>query len=605
METKDMAAVIEIDITSILRDIEAGKYRDCYLIYNRKSTDDTQNQKNTLPYQRQLNMGYVRLNKLPLAKITIPGFCKDGIIDEAHSAFKEEDEFILLPDGSVQYRILRVKFGRLVELLKSKKIKGVVILCWDRGSRNEHDDMLIKKLMKLGCDIRFVEANYEKTSSGELHMDIDGMFAAHYSRVISEKVKKAHVKLRAERRCLYLSPIGYMDHGSDNKPLDPVRAPLVRQMFELYGTGKYGFRSLVTWADENGLTKKPSRRKRTSEEILNNVEPESIEKTVRPLDIHDIEHILRNRFYLGEVRLGKDTEKKIVWGKSIAHQALIDTKTFNEVQRLMKTRQQSVYYVEKEFYTYRKLLRCSCGRSITPYKTKGNTYYRSQCADGCDNPDINLSDDDVETGIQDLLDQIHYTEEEKASIEAEASMKLYKISESRDRKLDSLHSRQKKIVADLDYITQNRIMLLRTGAMTAELIVEDEKRLSTQLDNVHIEIAAYGESAPAMLRYVMQFSELVKDASKYYRFALDNEKREMAMEIFSELVFRDRKLIKYTAKDGFGALLGRSASSGAGRETRTLKGLPPHDFESCAYTIPPFRQWGKHTFFALFSEEEG
>lgn len=32
------------------------------------------------------------------------------------------------------------------------------------------------------------------------------------------------------------------------------------------------------------------------------------------------------------------------------------------------------------------------------------------------------------------------------------------------------------------------------------------------------------------------------------------------------------------------------ASLSAGRETRTLKGLPPHDFESCAYTIPPFRQ---------------
>ena len=88
------------------------------------------------------------------------------------------------------------------------------------------------------------------------------------------------------------------------------------------------------------------------------------------------------------------------------------------------------------------------------------------------------------------MDQIHYSESEKISIEAQASKKLYKISETRDRKLESLHSRQRKIVADLDYVIQNRIMLLRTGAMTPELIKDDEKRLSVQLDNTHIEIAA-------------------------------------------------------------------------------------------------------------------
>ncbi len=543
-------------------DILPHKDAENYLIYNRKSTDDTQNQKNSLSYQRQRNMDYVRLHKLSLAKLTLSGFCKDGIIDEAHSGYKEEGEFVLNSDGSAQYRILRPKFAQLVEMLKTRKIRGVIVLCWDRISRNEHDDMLIKKLLKLGCDIRFVDTTYEKTSSGELHMDIDGMFAAHYSRVISEKVKNAHIKLRAERRCLYLSPIGYLDQGSDNKPLDPIRAPLVKRLFEMYGTGKYGFRSLVTWANENGLTKKPSRRKRTSEEILNNVEPASIPKTVRPIDIKDIEHILRNRFYLGEVNLGSG-----LYGKSIAHQALISNELFNTVQKLMRTRTQSVYYVEEKFYAYRKLLRCTCGRAFTPYRTKGFMYYRSQCIGGCDNPDPNLSEGNVESAIQSLLERMHFTDEEMAEIEQQASKRISKISENRDRKLESLHSHQRKIVADLDYLTKNRITLLRTGAMVPESIKGEEDRLTKELDNVHVEIAAYGESAPAMLKFVMRFSELVKDASLYYKYALDNEKREMAMEVFSELTFRDRQLVKYSAKDGFGALLARTVPSGAGGGT--------------------------------------
>src|SRR5712692_1016157 len=207
-------------------------FENRYLIYNRKSTDDAENQRNSLIYQRQRNIEYANFSTLPLAStLTIPGFCTDGVIDESHSAFKQNDEFIINPDGSIQYRILRPKFFQLTALLKENRVKGVIFLCWDRASRNEQDGLIIKKLIKLGCDIRFVEATYDKTSGGELHRDIDGVFAAYTSRNISEKVRNAQRKLRAERRCIYAAPIGYLDRGSDAKPLDPERAPLVRRIF--------------------------------------------------------------------------------------------------------------------------------------------------------------------------------------------------------------------------------------------------------------------------------------------------------------------------------------------------------------------------------------
>ena len=570
--------VTKHDIPTVLTfaDIELQFVND-YLIYNRKSTDDTQNQKNSLSYQRQRNIEYAHGRKLRIAKLTVPGFCKDGIVDEAHSAFKEEDEFVLLPDGSVQYRILRKKFARLVELLKTKKIKGVIILCWDRGSRNDHDDMLIKRLLKLGCDIRYVDTTYEKTSAGELHQDVDGMFSAHYSRVISEKVRNAHVKLRAERRCLYLSPIGYLDYGSDNKPLDPDRAPKVKQIFELYATEKWSYTGLVTWAHENGLTKKPSRRKRTKEEIADNFDPETLPKIARPIDRKDIEHILKNPFYTGRVKLENGR-----YDKSKAHQALIDDELFEKVQKMLKKRNQSVYYTEKPFFSCRGLLRCPCGRVFTPYKQKGIVYYRSRCLDTCDNPDPNLSDADIISEIQNVMDKIWFTDDDIARIEARASKELGNISRRRDLKLDSLQSRQRKVLADLDYIAQNRITLMRTAAMAPEDIAVEAERLNALLLNINAEISAYSESAPEMLKFIMRFSELVKDASLYYRFALDNEKREMIMTMFSELVFKERKLVKYTAKEGFGALMLAHGPSGAGGGTRTHTSLRTTDLKSVA-----------------------
>lgn len=186
--------------------------------------------------------------------LTITGFCKNGIINESHSAYKEEDEFKMAEDGSVQYRILRPKFRKLVELLNSGAIRGVIFLCWDRASRNDHDTLILKKLIKQGCDIRFVDAKYENNSAGKLHMSIDGVFANHYSSVISEKVHMAYKKLHLEGRCTYAAPIGYLNEGSLNKPFDPVRAPLIRRIFELYATGEWSFVQLAKWANEQGLT---------------------------------------------------------------------------------------------------------------------------------------------------------------------------------------------------------------------------------------------------------------------------------------------------------------------------------------------------------------
>ena len=119
-----------------------------YLIYNRKSTDDAENQKNSLAYQRMRNLDFAKHAGLSIASLTIPGFCEDGIIDERHSGYKEDAQFEIGAEGSVQYRVLRPKFLKLAAMLKEKHIKGAIFLCWDRASRNRQDDVLLQKLMK-------------------------------------------------------------------------------------------------------------------------------------------------------------------------------------------------------------------------------------------------------------------------------------------------------------------------------------------------------------------------------------------------------------------------------------------------------------------------
>ena len=43
---------LEKNEITINKEIQSGKYRDCYLLYNRKSTDEPDNQKNSITYQK-------------------------------------------------------------------------------------------------------------------------------------------------------------------------------------------------------------------------------------------------------------------------------------------------------------------------------------------------------------------------------------------------------------------------------------------------------------------------------------------------------------------------------------------------------------------------
>lgn len=144
---------------------------------------------------------------------------------------------------------------KILQLVSKGHFKGIVCLCWDRISRNKGDDTLIRKLMRKGVDIRFTYANTIKTSSGALHMDIDGMFSQHHSRVTSEKVTITIRNAREKGICTYRAPIGYLNNGTmENKPLDPFRAPIIQQMYEYYATGDWSLSDLARYASEQGFT---------------------------------------------------------------------------------------------------------------------------------------------------------------------------------------------------------------------------------------------------------------------------------------------------------------------------------------------------------------
>ena len=514
-----------------------------YLIYARKSTDDQEHQKNSIEYQVMHCRKFADDVGLRIADYSEEDFCDNGIVQESHTAFKTSG-LEISPDGSIQYNIDRPRFQRLVALLASGKFKGVICLCWDRLSRNPHDDAVAKYLHDRGVDIRFVLATYDNSSSGALHMAIDGVFASFYSRNVSEKVTLAIAKLRLEGKRLGKAPIGYLNRGSGNKPLDRERAPVVKKLFELYATGEWSIAQLAQWAKKQGLTSQGKLRKKIS--------PEG--EKANPVLPRTIELLLHNPFYAGFLR-HDGVEYPAV------HKALISRELFDQVQLVHRKRTTSVHYAEELPYCYRGLIRCSCGRSYSPYLQKSYVYYGARCRGVCGNPIRNLSEKKIDAAFQEILGRIHFTKEETTCLKDRAPHYFAEASQKRNDTGRIFEKQRNRLMRDLQYLEDNKIDLLRERAFTPADIAKEMGRLRVELKDIKSKATDLIEvDEQTKFETVMSFSELIISAKSALKNADRQKTRHLFTTLFTELVLDNGIVASYSAKPGIEKLLKRPSA---------------------------------------------
>lgn len=512
-------------------------YKNQYLIYTRKSTDDSDNQKNSHAYQRNEIIRFVKREKISIAPLTIEGFVKDGIISESHSGFKEDDDFEIGSDY-VKYKVPRPKFHKLIQMLNNGEIAGVVFLSPDRASRNKSDSAMLNKLIKKGLDIRFALATYDKSSSGEFHRDLDNMVAEHYSRVASEKITLATRKMRDEGICTYRAPIGYLNEGDPRrKPFDPKRAPLVKKLFEKYAEGTWSLIDLARWANKQGLTMPPTRRKRTAEEMLRTEdEVVDIKPTERPLRTNNIHWILRNQFYIGKI-IGNDG----VWTQSTSHKPLVDEQLFWKVQELLTKKKVSVHYTKKLPFPYRGMIRCEiCGRAYSPYAKGEVHYYGARCRDGCTNTERNINASFIEENIAKELSRLYFSEEELKEIDQRMKTVASIWEENKEMKLEELDNKIRHTKENLSYLQTNKLSLLKDKVYSPEEYIEEEAKILRELNETKKQKENIDIDIKEKVKDIVKLSEIVKSTHSYYRLAKPSEKAEIMRNIFSEISFSGR-----------------------------------------------------------------
>src|SRR5262245_13007516 len=85
--------------------------------------------------------------------------------------------------------------------------------------------------------------------------------AKNYTDNLSEEVKKGLREKAEQGHWPSVAPVGYINNLQTHRiEPDPVRAPLIAKLFELYATGDYSVKVLTVKAKELGLTHPRSNR---------------------------------------------------------------------------------------------------------------------------------------------------------------------------------------------------------------------------------------------------------------------------------------------------------------------------------------------------------
>ena len=245
----------------------------------------------------------------------------------------------------------RRTFSVMMNALRAGRADGLLIHKIDRSARNLRDWSDLGDLIDRGADVRFVSDNFDLLSrGGRLSADIQAVVAADYIRNLREEVKKGMYGRLKQGLYPWGAPLGNLDMGGGKpKAVDPVKGPLVRQLFERYATNTVSLERLRFDADFIGLRK--SRDK--------------------PLSPNVLSEVFHNSFYVGVIRI-RTTDETFPG----VHEPLVTKEVFERVQAILRGK--TAPKANKHQFLLRHRVKCEdCGRrTLSGDRHLGHIYYR-------------------------------------------------------------------------------------------------------------------------------------------------------------------------------------------------------------------------------------
>ncbi|MGC9417824.1 MAG: recombinase family protein [Rhodovulum sp.] len=396
-------------------------------------------------------------------------------------------------------------FNQALRRLRQGKASGLIMHKIDRSARNLKDWAIVSELPDEGIDIYVATESLDFTSrGGRLTADMLAVIAADFIRNLRDETKKGLRGRLKQGLYPFRAPLGYLDNGKGQpKTPCPTTAPLIKELFELYGTGQYSLRTLHSEMSERGLRNHAG----------------------NPISLHGIETILANPFYCGiiEIKRTGDTYQGL-------HDPIVSPSIFRRVQDIKAGR--CGPKVTRHNHLFQGLFRCGlCQRPMSPERQKGRVYYR--CQDPvC--PTKTIREDVLERAIKDQLRALSLSETDAAHLEREFAKDLAEYR--KDDRRTSIELRIAQLKRGLDRAAD----LLIDG--TLDEATYREKKRSTQLALCDLEEElANLPDCRVIAAHHAKFIELLKDLAALYETLKPAEKRVLLENTFSNRTVKGKE----------------------------------------------------------------
>jgi DNA invertase Pin-like site-specific DNA recombinase len=402
----------------------------------------------------------------------------------------------------------RAVFANMMSELERKRAHGVIIHKIDRSARNLKDWARLGELIDRGIDVQFAHDPVDlRSRGGRLSADIQAVVAADYIRNLRDEVRKGFYGRLKQGFYPLPAPVGYLDQGAAKaKTIDPIRGPLIREAFELYGSGTMGLKALRAEIAKRGL-----------------IAPLS----GKPLSLTGISTVLNNPFYTGTIRI-KRTKETFAG----THEPLISQALFNRVQSVLRGK--TVSRSLKHSLQFQRLVRCAaCARALIGEVQKQKyVYYRChEC------PGVVVREEVLEHSFVAELQFLSWTSDDER--DAVESVVRSMEAGAAKRREDMAHSLQMQIARCDERMTRLTDALI-DGVIDKDLfeprkreLLEQKRLLADQLTE------ANSADDPAMR--ALRDLELGNTAQSSYGMAIPSERREIVKTLTSNFMVEGKK----------------------------------------------------------------
>ena len=430
----------------------------------------------------------------------------------------------------------------LAYLKEDGGIDYVIVHKLDRLARNRADDVEINRAFEdAGVRLVSTSENIDQTPGGMLLHGIMSSIAEFYSRNLANEVMKGMGEKARNGGTLGKAPLGYMNvRGRDENgrevrtiALDEERAPLIRLAFTAYATGNWTVRQLADHLNTLGLNIPPTPR-----------------RCAKPITATRLHEILRHPYYKGIVTFqGVEYPGK--------HEPLVDSQTWQTVQTILASRRYGERQRIHNHFLKSTVVCGQCGARLSVQNaknSKGTIYPYFVCARRCRLHDCTFTAvliDVVEDRMSDLYRAIELSAEDRTQIEHYLHDELAQIEGDKAKAVRSLTTRRTNI-------EDRRRRLLHAhyeGAVPLDLLKEEQAELSTELNQIERQLAAYQADAAEVRQHLTQALDLLEDCHRLYSAAPAHLKKLLNQVFFQRvlvnpLVDEDGRVISPSTGDG-------------------------------------------------------